>query len=116
MQTYEGTFKHPVFGADSIAITVTLEPTGNHGYWESLGQKEKIAVEWGDNNSVILGELTGVTKLKGIADHTGTISGTVIQRNKEGGHFELRTGDEVYTLPTYCTPDIRLARLVARDP
>ena len=102
VQTYEGTFKHPDFGADSIAITVTLEPEGNRGRWECLRQKEEITVDWGDDNSVVLGELKGVTKLKGVADATGTISGSVVQRDREGGHFELRISDKVPAMPTYC--------------
>ena len=99
MQTYEGAFEHPDFQTASVAIAVTLEPTGNGGFWVTLGQEQLITVEWGENNSILFGELGGVTKLKGTVDQNGTISGTVIHQGREGGHFELHplvARDEVH--------------------
>ena len=85
-----------------------MEPWANSGFWESLGQKEEVTVEWGDNNSVILRELTGFTTLKGTLrafDHT--ISGTVIRGNEEGGYFQLVTRDDLESVmrskvPAFC--------------
>ena len=84
-----------------------MEPWANSGFWESLGQKEEITVEWGDNNSVILRELTGVTTLKGTLrafDHT--ISGTVIRGNEEGGYFQLVTRDDLESVTRAKVPDL----------
>ena len=91
---YSGSFSFPSFGADSIGISVTLNPNRTSGTWSALGQTEEIEVVQRPEGKVLLRERGGETQLDGAFGEGGVLTGEVIQSGNRGGSFELRPSDQ----------------------